>query len=53
MLNILNYPNFAVESSAAINGPAPTVNNTAAASPAGISTVGAAQPNGGHVLKRD
>jgi hypothetical protein len=48
MLNVFNHPNFAVEASAGTNSPAATTNiSTAPTSRTGISTVGAAQPNGG------
>jgi len=48
MLNIFNHPNFAIQTSAGTNSPAETANITSApATPGAISTLGAAQPNGG------
>ena len=47
ILNIFNHPNFAVEAVAGTNSPAATANISLAPA-SGVSTVGAAQPNGGN-----
>ena len=47
ILNIFNHPNFAVEATAGTNSPAATANISLAPT-SGVSTVGAAQPNGGN-----
>jgi hypothetical protein len=48
MLNIFNHPNFAIQTTAGTNSPAATANiSTAPTTQGAISTVGAAQPNGG------
>lgn len=47
-LNIFNHPNFAIETTAGTNSPAETATITSAPTTQGaISTLGAAQPNGG------